>query len=166
VGGFHTEYSSIRFALFFLAEYMNLITMSAIIVTLFLGGPSGPAPDGGILGVVVPVLWFLGKVFLFLFAYVWLRATLPRIRYDQLMDLGWKKLIPASLVWLLVLAGMNIRASTTETGFVGDLLSRRYGFFVFAGALVFAMLLWRALEVGRQASEYEAPAPPAYRESG
>jgi NADH-quinone oxidoreductase subunit H len=166
VGGFHTEYSSIRFALFFLAEYLNLITMSAIIVTLFLGGPSGPAPDSGILGVVVPVLWFMAKVFIFLFVYVWLRATLPRLRYDQLMDIGWKVLIPASLLWLLVLAGMNIRASSDRSGFLGDLLARRYGFFVAAGAVVFAMLLGRALVVGRQATEYDAPAPPSYRESG
>ena len=92
VGGFHTEYSSIRFALFFLAEFMNTVTMSAIIVTLFLGGPAGPTffgPDW-IWGPV----WFLAKLLIFLFMFVWLRATLPRFRYDQLMDLGWKVLIP------------------------------------------------------------------------
>ncbi|MEK7425166.1 MAG: NADH-quinone oxidoreductase subunit NuoH, partial [Actinomycetota bacterium] len=92
VGGFNTEYSSIRFALFFLAEFMNTITMSAIIVTLFLGGPAGPTffgPDW-IWGPV----WFLGKLLIFLFTFVWLRATLPRFRYDQLMDLGWRVLVP------------------------------------------------------------------------
>ena len=106
VGGFHTEYSSIRFALFFLAEFMNTVTMSAIIVTLFLGGPSGPTffgPDW-----MWGPLWFVGKLFLFLFMFVWFRATLPRFRYDQLMDLGWKVLIPLALGWLLLIATLNI----------------------------------------------------------
>jgi NADH-quinone oxidoreductase subunit H len=106
VGGFHTEYSSIRFALFFLAEFMNTVTMSAIIVTLFLGGPAGPTffgPDW-----IWGPLWFLAKLFIFLFMFVWLRATLPRFRYDQLMDLGWKVLIPLALGWMLLLAGLNI----------------------------------------------------------
>ena len=106
VGGFHTEYSSIRFALFFLAEFMNTVTMSAIIVTLFLGGPAGPTVFGPdwIWGPV----WFLAKLFLFLFMFVWLRATLPRFRYDQLMDLGWKVLIPLALGWMLLIATLNI----------------------------------------------------------
>lgn len=106
VGGFHTEYSSIRFALFFLAEFMNTITMSAIIVTLFLGGPNGP--DFTTVGWLSGLLWFFVKLMLFLFAFVWLRATLPRFRYDQLMDLGWKLLIPLSLGWLLVLATYDV----------------------------------------------------------
>ena len=106
VGGFHTEYSSIRFALFFLAEFMNTVTMSAIIVTLFLGGPAGPTffgPDW----MWGPV-WFVLKLLVFLFVFVWFRATLPRFRYDQLMDLGWKVLIPLSLGWLLMLASINV----------------------------------------------------------
>ncbi|MDE0579224.1 MAG: NADH-quinone oxidoreductase subunit NuoH [bacterium] len=106
VGGFHTEYSSLRFALFFLAEFMNTITMSAIIVTLFLGGPNGP--DFTTVGWLSGLLWFFIKLMLFLFAFVWLRATLPRFRYDQLMDLGWKLLIPLSLGWLLVLASYDV----------------------------------------------------------
>jgi NADH-quinone oxidoreductase subunit H len=106
VGGFHTEYSSIRFALFFLAEFMNTVTMSAIIVTLFLGGPAGPTPFGP--DWAWGPLWFLAKLFIFLFVFVWFRATLPRFRYDQLMDLGWKVLIPLSLGWLLMLATINI----------------------------------------------------------
>ena len=93
VGGFHTEYSSIRFALFFLAEFMNTVTMSAIIVTLFLGGPAGPDLLRARTGSGAPI-WFLAKLFIFLFVFVWFRATLPRFRYDQLMDLGWKVLIP------------------------------------------------------------------------
>ena len=106
VGGFNTEYSSIRFALFYLSEFMNTVTMSAIIVTLFLGGPSGPTyfgPDW-----IWPLFWFVGKLLVFLFFFAWLRATLPRFRYDQLMDLGWKALIPLALGWLLVLAAINI----------------------------------------------------------
>ncbi len=104
VGGFHTEYSSIRFALFFLAEFMNVVTMSAIIVTLFFGGPAGPQW----FGVVSGTIWFISKVLVFLFVFSWFRATLPRFRYDQLMDMGWKALIPLSLAWLLLLAGINI----------------------------------------------------------
>jgi NADH-quinone oxidoreductase subunit H len=108
VGGFHTEYSSIRFALFFLAEFMNTITMSAITVTLFFGGPDGPVPHIPHLYWLWPILWFLGKTIVFLFVFVWLRAALPRLRYDQLMDLGWKRLIPLSLGWLLIVAGFVI----------------------------------------------------------
>jgi NADH-quinone oxidoreductase subunit H len=106
VGGFHTEYSSISFALFYLAEFMNTVTVSAVAVTLFLGGPNGPAI--GFLPDLWPVVWFLAKLLAFLFVYVWLRATLPRFRYDQLMDLGWKKLIPLALYWLLLIAALRI----------------------------------------------------------
>src|SRR6478672_6896601 len=97
VGGFHTEYTGIRFAIFFLAEFMNVITMSAIAVTLFLGGPSGPAL--GFLPALWPFVWFLLKLLALLWATVWLRASLPRLRYDQLMDLGWRVLIPVSVLW-------------------------------------------------------------------
>jgi len=107
VGGFHTEYSSIRFALFFLAEFMNVVTLSAIMVTLFFGGPSGPAL--GILpGWLWGFVWFFAKLICFLFTFVWFRATLPRLRYDQLMDLGWKVLIPLALGWLLILAAIRM----------------------------------------------------------
>ncbi|HEX2700945.1 MAG TPA: NADH-quinone oxidoreductase subunit NuoH [Acidimicrobiales bacterium] len=151
VGGFHTEYSSLRFALFFLAEFMSTVVMSAVIVTLFLGGPAGPAPDGGFLGAIVPVGWFLAKMFVFLFTYVWLRATLPRFRYDQLMDLGWKRLIPLSLFWLLVLAGMR--------------LDRKYGFAVFIGGAVLGGLLVRALHIGRATAEGRIGSMPAFEET-
>ncbi|MGE3621507.1 MAG: NADH-quinone oxidoreductase subunit NuoH [Acidimicrobiia bacterium] len=106
VGGFHTEYSSIRFGLFYVAEFMASITMSATIVTLFLGGPAGPAlfgPDW-----IWGPIWFLAKLLVFLFTFVWFRATLPRFRYDQLMDLGWKVLIPLSFGWLVLLAALNV----------------------------------------------------------
>lgn len=109
VGGFHTEYSSIRFALFFLAEFMNVITMSAIMVTLFFGGPAGPIFFG--LDWLWPTVWFFAKVLAFLFMFVWFRATLPRLRYDQLMHLGWKVLIPLILGWLLFLSVKELWAA-------------------------------------------------------
>jgi NADH-quinone oxidoreductase subunit H len=107
VGGFHTEYTGIRFALFFLAEFMNLITMCAIAVTLFFGGPSGPslgfvASDSFVNTWVMPIFWFMLKLLILLYATVWVRASLPRLRYDQLMDLGWKVLIEASFLWAMV----------------------------------------------------------------
>jgi len=114
VGGFNTEYSSIRFALFYLAEFMNTITMSAIIVTLFLGGPQPIAIGSHTLDIpLIPnglegTVWFLLKLFVFLYMYVWFRATLPRFRYDQLMDLGWKVLIPISLAWFMLLAALRV----------------------------------------------------------
>jgi NADH-quinone oxidoreductase subunit H len=112
VGGFNTEYSSIRFALFFLAEFMNVITMSGIMVTLFLGGPQ-PLEIAGVdifgwAGPLTGTLWFVLKVLAFLYAYVWFRATLPRLRYDQLMDFGWKMLIPVALGWFLILAALQM----------------------------------------------------------
>ena len=107
VGGFHTEYSSLKFALFFLAEYVNMVTVSALATTLFLGGWRAPWPlsiwDGANQGWW-PVLWFTVKVFLFLFVFIWLRGTLPRLRYDQFMQLGWKILVPFSLGWLMIVA--------------------------------------------------------------
>jgi NADH-quinone oxidoreductase subunit H len=134
VGGFHTEYSSARFAMFYLAEFMNTITMSAIVVTLFLGGPSGPAPHA--LHWLWPIVWFFGKLLVFLFVQVWLRATLPRFRYDQLMDLGWKVLIPLSLGWLLILA--TLRLNNRWYGVIAGLV----------GVLAWAVLV-RAIDVGR-----------------
>ena len=105
VGGYHTEYSGIRFALFFLAEYINMFNVSAVAVVVFFGGWLGP--DFGLPGWiawVMPIFWVLVKVYALLFVFVWLRGTLPRMRYDQLMTLGWKRLIPASLAWLIVFA--------------------------------------------------------------
>jgi NADH-quinone oxidoreductase subunit H len=107
VGGFNTEYTGIRFAIFFLAEFMNVITMSAIAVTLFLGGPSGPSlgflSSTGFVNVwLMPIFWFTVKVLALLFATVWLRASLPRMRYDRLMALGWKYLIEIAILWVLV----------------------------------------------------------------
>jgi NADH-quinone oxidoreductase subunit H len=145
VGGFVTEYSSIRFALFFLAEFMNTITMSAITVTLFFGGPDGPIPHIPHLYWLWPILWFLGKTIVFLFVFVWLRAALPRLRYDQLMDLGWKKLIPLSLGWLLIVAG-----------FVVD---GWWGLGMVAAVLVAAVVITRAFSIGTEREETRAIVP-------
>jgi NADH-quinone oxidoreductase subunit H len=100
VAGYHTEYSGIKFAMFYLGEYLNTITVAAVATTLWLGGWHGPAPD--VLPWLWPLLWFLLKVFLVIYAYIWIRATLPRVRYDRLMAFGWKVLIPWGLVWVLV----------------------------------------------------------------
>jgi NADH-quinone oxidoreductase subunit H len=102
VGGYHTEYSGVKFALFFLAEYLNVITVSAVATTAFLGGPDGPAPD--FLPWLWPILWFVAKVYLFVFLFIWLRATLPRLRFDRLMSFGWKVLIPVAFGWVAVTA--------------------------------------------------------------
>ena len=125
VGGFHTEYSSIRFALFFVAEFMNVITMSAIMVTLFFGGPAGPVFFGWTW--LWPTVWFLAKVLAFLFMFVWFRATLPRLRYDQLMSLGWKVLIPVMLFWLMFL-GLRQLASVEGWNQVWTLIAGVIGF--------------------------------------
>ncbi|HZS20445.1 MAG TPA: NADH-quinone oxidoreductase subunit NuoH [Pseudonocardiaceae bacterium] len=107
VAGFHTEYSSLKFAMFFLAEYVNMTTVSALAATLFFGGWHAPWPlnmwDGANSGWW-PVLWFTAKVWFGLFFYFWLRATLPRLRYDQFMALGWRVLIPVSLIWIMIAA--------------------------------------------------------------
>ncbi|MDV7241911.1 NADH-quinone oxidoreductase subunit NuoH [Rhodococcus oxybenzonivorans] len=115
VGGFHTEYSSLKFAMFMLAEYVNMVTVSALATTLFLGGWHAPWPfnmwDGANSGWL-PVLWFTLKVWGFLFVFIWLRGTLPRLRYDQFMNMGWKILIPVSLVWIMIVA--TVRAFRNE----------------------------------------------------
>jgi NADH-quinone oxidoreductase subunit H len=107
VGGFHTEYTSLKFAMFFLAEYINVITVSALATTMFLGGWRPPPFLGRIEffnSGYFPIVWFLIKVIAFIFFFIWLRGTLPRLRYDQFMKLGWKVLIPISLVWILLVA--------------------------------------------------------------
>ena len=111
VGGFHTEYSSLKFALFFLAEYVNIVAVSALATTLFLGGYHA-LPGLGFteswLGGWFTVIWFLAKVVFFFFIFVWLRGTLPRLRYDQFMKFGWKVLIPFSLIWILIVATLRV----------------------------------------------------------
>jgi NADH-quinone oxidoreductase subunit H len=142
VGGFNTEYSSIRFALFFLAEFMNTVTMSGVIVTLFFGGPQPLkiAGNDNILSFLGPfsgTIWFFLKLLVFLYIYVWFRATLPRLRYDQLMNLGWKVLIPVALGWFMLLALLRVgtdhgwtRLHKTVIGVIGLFV------LVLAGALL------------------------------
>jgi NADH-quinone oxidoreductase subunit H len=112
VGGFHTEYSSLKFALFFLSEYVNMVTVSALATTMFLGGWRAPWPlsaigHGALNTGWWGLLWFVLKMFVFLFVYIWLRGTLPRFRYDQFMRLGWKVLVPVSLVWTVLIVGIR-----------------------------------------------------------
>jgi len=111
VGGFHTEYSSLKFALFFLAEYINMATVSALATTLFLGGWHAPFWIDNVWAGANhgywPFLWFMGKVMFFIFIFIWLRGTLPRLRYDQFMHFGWKRLIPFSLLWTVAVAAIR-----------------------------------------------------------
>ncbi|MEV0152942.1 NADH-quinone oxidoreductase subunit NuoH [Micromonospora sp. NPDC050686] len=138
VAGFMTEYSSLKFALFMLSEYVAMVSMSAVTVTLFLGGWRAPWPitiwEGANSGWW-PMLWFFGKVIMLVFVFVWLRGTLPRLRYDQFMRLGWKVLLPINLVWILVLAGLR---SIEDWESRDRLLVTAIG----AGVLLLATLLW------------------------
>ncbi len=123
VGGFHTEYSSLKFAMFMLAEYVNMTTVSALATTLFLGGWHAPWPISLIDGANTgwwPLIWFVAKVWTFLFVFMWLRATLPRLRYDQFMALGWKLLIPVSLVWIMIVAVLH---SIGHSGIIENLIA-------------------------------------------
>ncbi len=153
VGGFHTEYSSIRFALFFLAEFMNVITMSAIMVTLFFGGPAGPVFFGWTW--LWPTVWFLAKVLAFLFLFVWFRATLPRLRYDQLMSLGWKVLIPVMLFWLMFL-GLVQLSGVQGWNRIWTFIAAAVGF-----ALGWALLAAALRAAKRNSPDVDAEARPA-----
>jgi NADH-quinone oxidoreductase subunit H len=160
VGGFHTEYSSLKFALFFLAEYINMFTVAALATTLFLGGWQAPWPLGGTIWAGAndgwwPVLWFVAKLWIFMFVFIWLRGTLPRMRYDQFMKLGWKVLIPLSLLWIAVVA--TVRAISNEATF------DRQDILVWGGATLVVLLIvsfaWDFI-VGRESGESrEEPEP-------
>ncbi len=152
VAGYHTEYSSMKFAMFYLAEYINMTTVAALATTLFLGGWRAPWPLSlwsGANSGWWPMLWFVTKVMILLFGFVWLRGTLPRVRYDQLMSTGWKVLIPVSIVWILLIA-------TVQT-WRGD----RHNSIPYAVAglilviLVALVALWDAA-AQRKAAEHEA----------
>jgi NADH-quinone oxidoreductase subunit H len=121
VGGFHTEYSSLKFALFFLAEYINMVTVSALATTLFFGGWRAPFPISwfwpGANSGWWPLLWFAAKIVVGIFVFVWLRGTLPRLRYDQFMAFGWKGLVPIALVWIMFIGTFSVlRAEGHSTG--------------------------------------------------
>lgn len=173
VAGYFTEYGSIKFAWFFLAEYINMVNVSALATTLFLGGWRAPWPlssigDGMLNEGWWPLLWFLAKVMLLMFAFIWLRGTLPRLRYDQFMQLGWKILLPISLIWIVMVAGMQL---LFDQGGVD-----RDQFLIWAGVGIAAFLLLTFLIPERkdeQADTREDPSrePPAgatsqYQSSG
>jgi NADH-quinone oxidoreductase subunit H len=157
VGGFHTEYSSLKFALFYLAEYVNVATVAALATTLFLGGWRAPWPISVWPDANTgwwPLLWFLAKLLILMFCFVWLRGSLPRVRYDQLMTFGWKVLIPFSLAWILMVATVRVALQHRDSTAV----------YVIAGVIVALLLLlaWRgdvAAERRRVAREEEKEAP-------
>jgi NADH-quinone oxidoreductase subunit H len=134
VAGYHTEYSGIKFAMFYLGEYLNTVTVAAVATTLWLGGWRGPAPD--VLPWLWPLLWFLLKVLVIVYLYIWIRATLPRIRYDRLMAFGWKLLIPFGLAWVLLTGAIIILPE--EIGRRATITAFAIGF----GALVVLSLIW------------------------
>jgi NADH-quinone oxidoreductase subunit H len=160
VGGFHTEYSGVRFALFYVAEFLNSITMSAIVVTLFLGGPRGLFDIPLIPNTIESVFWFFLKLLMLLFGLVWIRATLPRLRYDQLMDLGWKVMIPTSFAWLLLLVTLRVANAVNwapfgVTGRGGQIVA---GLIALLVGLVCAALLYGALRAASRRRELEGTA--------
>ena len=148
VAGFHTEYSGIKFAMFYLGEYLNTVTVAAVATTLWLGGWRGPAPD--VLPWLWPLLWFLLKVLVIVYVYIWIRATIPRIRYDRLMAFGWKLLIPFGLLWVMLTGAIVVLPD--EFGRDTVITAFAIGF----GALVVVSLVWPL--VAPRASE-EVPVP-------
>jgi NADH-quinone oxidoreductase subunit H len=149
VGGFNTEYSGAKFAMFFLAEFMGVITMSAITVTLFLGGPSGPlfGLEDTFPGALLGFFYFAIKVFAFMFVFVWLRGTLPRLKYNRLMDMGWKVLLPVGLVWVMATAAIVVAQETVERTAV------LRGVGIVVGVLVALVLVMPLFERRRAAEE-------------
>lgn len=154
VGGFHTEYSSLKFAMFMMAEYINMATVSALATTLFLGGWHAPWPLSLWAGANTgwwPVLWFTAKVWGFLFVFIWLRGTLPRLRYDQFMNLGWKLLIPTSLLWVMLVGGARVLQAEGYHVQTPAL--------VIGGLVISALLIGTFLRAGRRGGA-AAPAEP------
>jgi NADH-quinone oxidoreductase subunit H len=155
VAGYHTEYSSMKFAMFYLAEYINMTTVSGLATTLFLGGWRAPWPLSlwsGANSGWWPVLWFLAKVFILLFSYIWLRGTLPRVRYDQLMAIGWKVLIPVSIVWILLIATVRAWRLDTHT---------KAPYVVFGFVIVLIMVLAWMWDSSAQQRAMRYAEPPA-----
>jgi NADH-quinone oxidoreductase subunit H len=152
VAGFLTEYSSMKYAMFFLAEYINMATVSALATTLFLGGWRAPWPisvwDGANSGFW-PVLWFVGKMMCFIFMYIWLRGTLPRLRYDQFMKLGWKILIPVSLGWILLVATVRALGREVNSG-----NQRNY---LLAAAVVIALIAVISMLLPQKKTDQQEP---------
>ena len=161
VGGFHTEYSSLKFALFFLAEYVNLVGVSALATTLFLGGYHalpGLSFTESWLGGWFTLFWFIGKVVAFFFLFVWLRGTLPRLRYDQFMKFGWKVLIPTSLIWILVLASLRVMSARS----VGRPIIIGFSFGVVLLVLLITTLYDRSKEKLKASAQLPEVPPPSF----
>jgi len=153
VGGFHTEYSSLKFALFFLAEYVNIVGVSALATTLFLGGYHAPPGLGfteGWLGGWFTAIWFFIKVAGFFFIFVWLRGTLPRMRYDQFMQFGWKVLIPVSLFWIMVVATLRVLSQQGTS---------RVGILIFSGIVVALVMFANVAFDNAKQKKKNAPRP-------
>jgi NADH-quinone oxidoreductase subunit H len=167
VGGFHTEYSSFKFAMFFLAEYINMVTVSALATTLFLGGWRAPWPLSIWHGANAgwwPFLWFVAKVVLCIFVFVWLRGTLPRLRYDQFMHFGWKTLIPINLVWILAVTSIHV---LKDRGWPSWKATGVPLAIVLLVVVVPALMVWDSATSRRVAERYEddeeeAALPPAF----
>ncbi|WP_199253682.1 NADH-quinone oxidoreductase subunit NuoH [Mycolicibacterium mengxianglii] len=158
VGGFHTEYSSLKFAMFMLAEYVNMTTVSALATTMFLGGWRAPWPISMIDGANSgwwPLIWFVAKVWGFLFLYMWLRATLPRLRYDQFMALGWKLLMPVSLAWIVTVAVTHTLRADGAPPWVTAVI-----YIAFLALVVAALSVWKTLRRKRFRDTAPPPAPP------
>src|SRR5215467_6627669 len=169
VAGFHTEYSSLKFALFYLAEYVNMITVSALATTLFLGGWHAIWPISVWSGANSgwwPALWFLAKLIGFLFFFIWLRGSLPRIRYDQLMSLGWKILIPGGLAWTLLIATLRVwrrQGGSTGVYLIGGLIIAVLLVLTFAWDFASARTAERRAVEEEESAEQDAgafPVPP------
>jgi NADH-quinone oxidoreductase subunit H len=169
VAGFHTEYSSLKFALFYLAEYVNMFTVSALATTLFLGGWHAIWPISVWSGANSgwwPVLWFLLKLSAFMFFFIWLRGSLPRIRYDQLMQLGWKILIPAALAWTLLIATLRVwrrQGGSTGVYLVGGAIVLVLLVLAFAWDIAAERSAERRAAMEDDAAEHDAgsfPVPP------
>ncbi len=159
VGGFHTEYTSLKFAMFFLAEYINLITVSALATTLFLGGWQPIYPFSRVEWMSTgyfPIVWFLIKVVGFIFFFIWLRGTLPRLRYDQFMKFGWKVLIPASLAWIMLVAGIRTLTDTVESGTTRALY---LGIGMLVCFAIFSLIPLKQPPTEEELAERDAPIP-------
>ena len=153
VGGFHTEYSSLKFALFFLAEYVNIVGVSALATTLFLGGYHAPPGLGfteAWLGGWFTAIWFFIKVAGFFFIFVWLRGTLPRMRYDQFMQFGWKVLIPVSLFWIMVVPTLRVLSQQGTS---------RVGILIFSGIVVALVMFANVAFDNAKQKKKNAPRP-------
>jgi NADH-quinone oxidoreductase subunit H len=163
VAGYHTEYSSLKFLMFYLAEYINMATLSALCTTLFLGGYRAPWPITGIWAGANsgwwPILWFLIKLWMFIFFFVWVRASLPRVRYDQLMRLGWKVLIPVSLGWILFVSA--VRALRNEKH---DMRPVMLGAAVLIVILLVVSAIWERASASGKARDQQAATDEAEAE--